>query len=354
MDYDMIIASSQDMDSEGGVDLDKIYPVTVEEKRRNVLCERLLELIAESVQTFKPSKSLGSLSTIRDPTEPPVEIDIVISGGGLKGYFMAGCSHILLSELAKQNVKIARIAGASAGAWCGLFMLCNLGTEMWVETYYKCRERPGMTMHEAYTELWPWMQNHMPENAWEICNGRLFVSVTEVTLFGLKNHMISEYTSNQDVFEACMASSTVPYISLPHMMRRYKDMWVVDGGATNNTPVFPDHIRRQLVFRLGDVLYPLRFWINPNGELTLAVVCSLWRSLRPAVLDFFLCLLFRVWECHNACYGQPFNVLTDPGISFHRYVHRGSGGARRHSNVPVPAGRGERLVRVAEPQRLHR
>jgi len=264
MDYDMIIAWSMDMDLEGGIPVDDVFPVVEEERRRNRLCKELLDLISDSVLTFRPSKSLGSLNNLRDHSEPAVEIDIVISGGGLKGYFMSGCSHILLGELAKQNVKIARIAGASAGAWCGLFMMCDIGTETWVETYYKCKERPGMTMHEAYTELWPWMMSNLPENAWEICNKRLFVSVTEVTMFGCKNHMISEYTCNEDLFEACIASSTVPYISLPTMLRRYKDMWCVDGGVTNNTPVFPDNVRRQLVFNLGDVFYPLKFWINPH------------------------------------------------------------------------------------------
>lgn len=267
MDYDMVLASSRDMDLEGSMCLDRDFPVTMEERRRNHLCAQLLDLISDSVMTFKPSKSLGSLMEARDYTAPAVEIDVVVSGGGLKGYFITGCSHILKKELAKQNVKIARVAGASAGAWCGLFMLCNLETEVWIETYYKCQELPHMTMHEAYTEIWPWIKSHLPENAWEICNGRLFISVTEVTLTGFKNHMISEYTCNEDIFEACLASSTVPYISLPTMLRTFRGMWVLDGGVTNNTPVFPDHVRRQLVFRLGDVFYPFKFLINPHGTL---------------------------------------------------------------------------------------
>jgi predicted acylesterase/phospholipase RssA len=270
-----------------------MYPI--EDQRRNILCEQLLDMISDSVLTFKPSKSLGSLSAVRESSEPAVEIDIVVSGGGLKGYFMAGCSHILLKELAKQNVKIARVAGASAGAWCGMFILTGIGTETWVETYYKCKERPGMTMHEAYTELWPWMESNLPKNAWEICNNRLFVSVTEVTMWGVKNHMISTYTCNEDLFEACMASSTVPYISLPGMLRWYKNMWCVDGGVTNNTPVFPDNVRRQLVFRLGDVLYPLKFWINPNGKLHCVS-----RSLSRTVLHFTgsYCVASRQLNCN--------------------------------------------------------
>ena len=267
----MVIASSREMDLEGETDIDSVYPV--EDRNRNELCEQLLDLIKDSVMTFKPSKSLGSLTEERSlpSSEPAVEIDVVVSGGGLKGYFMAGCSHILLNELKKQNVRIARISGASAGAWVGMFMLTGISTETWVETYYKCKERPGLTMHEAYTELWPWMQRNMPENAWEICNNRLFVSVTEVTWFGFKNHMISQYTCNEDLFEACMASSTVPYISLPTAMRRYKNMWCVDGGVTKNTPIFPDNERRQLIFQLGDVFYPVRLFIHPNGKLTSAV-----------------------------------------------------------------------------------
>lgn len=238
-----------------------------DQKKRNELCEDLLNVISKSVQTFKPSRSLANLELLEDAPQPPsVEIDIVISGGGLKGYFMTGCSHILLHELRKQNVGIARIAGASAGAWCGLFMLTGFSTENWLETYYLCKERPGMTMHEAYDDIWPWLSSQLPDDAWKICTGRLFISVTEVTMFGFKNHMISEYSSNRDIIDACLASSTVPFISLPTMFRWFRGMCVLDGGITNNTPVFADTLRRQLVFRLSDVFYPTKFLINP-GDL---------------------------------------------------------------------------------------
>ncbi|RYH24379.1 hypothetical protein EON65_16790 [archaeon] len=241
------------------------YPI--EDRKRNQLCVKLLDVIKNSVTSFKPSQSLASLSLLGQNQKPAVEIDVVISGGGLKGYFVTGCSHIMKHEFERQNIKIARVAGASAGAWCGLFMLTNFSTENWIETYYLCKERPEMTMHEAYDDIWPWVSSHMPENAYKICSGRLFISITEVTWFGFKNHMISEYTSNRDLLDACLASSTVPFISLRHMLRRYRGMWVLDGGLTNNTPVFPDHVRRQLVFRLLDVFYPARLLINPGGKI---------------------------------------------------------------------------------------
>jgi hypothetical protein len=258
---------------------------TETDRKRHGLCLKLLETIKHSVSTFKPSESLACLQTLQSISnenlqsyfvsetdsvpykkKPKVEIDLVISGGGLKGYFMTGCSSILKHELRKQNIEIRRIAGASAGAWCGMFMFIDLSTADWLETYYLCQERLHLTMHEAYEELWPWIESHMPENAYEICSGRLFISITEVTWFGLKNRIISQYSSNRDLFEACLASSTVPYISLPRAMMKYRDMWVIDGGVTDNTPVFTDLPRRTLVFRLSDVFYPFKLLIHPNGK----------------------------------------------------------------------------------------
>ena len=46
----------------------------------------------------------------------------------------------------------------------------------------------------------------------------------------------------------------------------------MDGCLTNNTPVFADGTRRQLVFRLFDVEYPWRLLINPVDSCIEALV----------------------------------------------------------------------------------
>lgn len=85
-------------------------------KRSSIrLTERLLAEIQNSVAVFKPSKSLNVLTELSEEVSediPIAEIDIVISGGGMRGYFMTGCSSILKNELNKRNIKIARISGA--------------------------------------------------------------------------------------------------------------------------------------------------------------------------------------------------------------------------------------------------
>lgn len=83
----------------------------------------------------------------------------------------------------------------------------------------------------------------------------MFISITVVTSFGLKNLIVSEYYSNEDLIEACLASSTIPYITERKMYRTFRGMKVVDGGLTNNTPVFRDGTRRQLIFRLSQVYF---------------------------------------------------------------------------------------------------
>jgi hypothetical protein len=167
-------------DEQHHLHIDKSVLFTEDERRRHELCIKLLDTIKSSVSTFKPSESLANIPTLESisheslydyfvPDEehapatrkesksksPAVEIDLVISGGGLKGYFMTGCAHILKHELKKQNISIRRIAGASAGAWCGLFILTDFSTSNWIETYYLCRDRLNKTMHEAYEEMWP-------------------------------------------------------------------------------------------------------------------------------------------------------------------------------------------------------
>lgn len=303
MKRDLHVRDSFVMDENHQLHIDKSRVFTENERKRHELCVQLLDLIKNSVQSFRPSDSLaqmrslesiishGSLydyfipeddhvplndtkvapepsySTTSSSKRPKVEIDIVVSGGGLKGYFMTGCSHILKHELKKQNISIRRIAGASAGAWVGLFMLCDFSTANWIETYYLCQERISKTIHETYEEMWPWAQEHLPPNAYEICSGRLFISITEVTWFGLKNHIISEFTSNQDLFEACLASSAIPYLTFPGLIKKYRGMYVLDGGITNNTPVFPELPRRTLVFRLTDIFYPGQLLVSAHGKI---------------------------------------------------------------------------------------
>lgn len=249
---------------------DQRHRVKVNRSRPSTLLTlRLLDEIRSSIQSFKPSHSLGKLvedaySSNNPTVVPQTEIDIVISGGGLKGYFMAGCTSVLCDELSKHNISIARIAGASAGAWAGMFMLCGYKTHDWIETYHACKERPTLTIHETYDEILDWVLEGLPENAYQICSGKLFISITFFKGWSVENQTISEFHSNRDLIDCCLASSTIPYLTEPKGFRTLRGHTVCDGGFTNNCPIFVDGSRRQLVFRLFEVEYPWRLLVNPQ------------------------------------------------------------------------------------------
>ena len=67
--------------------------------------------------------------------------------------------------------------------------------------------------------------------------------------------MVSEYATRDDLIDACIASSSIPFITSSGAGRRYRGSVAVDGGMLNNVPVFRDAVRPQIVFRLG----PSRF-----------------------------------------------------------------------------------------------
>jgi hypothetical protein len=288
-----------------------------------ILVESILDIISTSVSIFRPSKSLAFISkqyeeemlaaddyfeslpqydewvlpvgetstflplgtgvepstpkeTINTPSSTPkipvAEIDLVISGGGLKGFFMCGAAHVLRKELAKRNIEINRIAGTSAGAWAGLFIMCGFSTHNWVESYYVLSDRPNETIHDVFTLMLPWLKKVLPENAYLLCSGRLFISITVITRYGLVNRLVSEFTSNDDLLQCCLASSTLPYLTESGGCRVFRGDYVVDGGLTNNIPVFVDGRRRQLVFRLFNVEYPWRLLVNAQDTCIDALI----------------------------------------------------------------------------------
>lgn len=197
--------------------------------RCHKLCERLLAEIATGHGHEEDDIDHSTVTSHWANALSQKSVDIVISGGGLKGYFVTGASFVLKKELEARNITIARASGTSAGAWAAMFLLLGITTNDWIETYYACQDRPYVTIHEAYESVIPWLKQRLPANSWEICNHRLHICITEVTMTGLKKHVINEFHNNDDLYEACLASSTIPILSEKAGLRRFRNMWVIDG-----------------------------------------------------------------------------------------------------------------------------
>jgi hypothetical protein len=123
------------------------------------LTEKILRSIANSVQIFRPSQSLAVLSeegsqspTNTSDSSSVAEIDVVISGGGLKFYHVMGSIAVLQKQFQQNKIRIARVAGASAGAWAALFVIVQIPLELILESYHQCAENPRRYLHDVYTE----------------------------------------------------------------------------------------------------------------------------------------------------------------------------------------------------------
>ena len=118
------------------------------------LTEKILGAIANSVKTFRPSQSLAILSESdsQNSSDAIADIDLVISGGGLKFYHVMGSIAVLQKQFQQNKISIARVAGASAGAWAALFVIVKIPLELILESYHQCAQNPKRYLHEVYTE----------------------------------------------------------------------------------------------------------------------------------------------------------------------------------------------------------
>ena len=68
---------------------------------------------------------------------------------------------------------------------------------------------------------------------------------------------MSEFESNLDLLNTCLASSNIPLLASRGMGPRWRGRVVLDGALVHNPPYFTDAVRRQLVVDLSHVVYPL-------------------------------------------------------------------------------------------------
>lgn len=93
----------------------------------------------------------------------------------------------------------------------------------------------------------------LPQDAWQRCSGRVHISISVLDGLRLRNLVVSQFHSNDDLMEACIASSSIPFLSATGFGQRFRGMRVLDGGATKNLPRFDDGLRAQILFKLGVV-----------------------------------------------------------------------------------------------------
>lgn len=249
---------------------------TLETPHHEADAAKLDTMLRAATSQLTPQQQLAALAL------PPAEVDIVVSGGALRGYFMLGARHAIES---RKDLKVVRYSGTSAGAWTAFFMAAGLTSSDWLKSYTltarvaqqaKEQGKAPPALMEAYREkLWPWLQTVLPPDAHERCSGRLFVTISMLTRTGPRPLVVSQFDSNEELFEACVASSSLPLVTQKKGFGAlFKGQRGFDGLFTDNTPVFSDNARPQLIFDLGRVQYSLAALVKPSDPCIEALAVS--------------------------------------------------------------------------------
>ena len=91
-----------------------------------------------------------------------------------------------------------------------------------------------------------WKEGDSTEAKLERLNSRMYTALTVLPMF--RNLMVSEYPTRKEAVDA--------YIGTGTFLGTYKGKYVVDGGASNGTPLFKDNKRPQIVCKPASAKLP--------------------------------------------------------------------------------------------------
>ena len=190
----------------------------------------------------------------------PMEIDVVISIGGFYGFFMIGVDKILKKLEHSNKLKIQRYAGSSVGAICAVCMACHISGETLIHMYNRLSQSPNY-----FRKLRQELLTLLPTDAYLRCTNRVFIHITQIGFPYLIRHVIiSHFYNNEDLVDAMMASSNMPFIISPQLVYKYRDGYYIDGCFSRFLPIFKDQRHPQLLVKLYHIQYHGPFCYCPK------------------------------------------------------------------------------------------
>lgn len=192
------------------------------------------------------------------------EIDLIVSGGGSKFYYLIGIKKALELCSRKNILKIKRYAGTSSGSMLITLMACNIDNLSIINVYKQINKnnRTNIKLIKKGLDML------LPKNAHIICSNKVYISVTKLG-FPFKNEVISKFSSREELIETILCSSSFPYLVNGNIYHKYKNNYYIDGFFTNNTPYFKDNLRRQIIIKPFLIKYSNfhPFELEPNYHI---------------------------------------------------------------------------------------
>ena len=172
--------------------------------------------------------------------------------GGLFPYFL-GIAKFLQQNYCLQN---CIFSGCSGGIQPAFFLASDIKIETawnsWlIPTTNDILKNKNVITGIHNGKLFSLSKNHLTKmisnDHYQTLNNKLFVSVT--SLYPFENLVITDFESNDDLFNTIIASQYLPFIDL-YPVIRYRKRWCMDGGLTNPIPV-PIPEKPALIFKIN-------------------------------------------------------------------------------------------------------
>ncbi|XP_012230679.1 1-acylglycerol-3-phosphate O-acyltransferase Pnpla3 isoform X1 [Linepithema humile] len=170
-------------------------------------------------------------------------MNLSFAGCGFLGIYHVGVA-VCFKKYAP-HLLLNKISGASAGAIAACCLLCDLPlgeiTSNVMRVVREARQYalgPFSPSCNIQSILLEGLQKFLPDDAHIRVNGKLHISLTRV--YDGKNVIVSQFNSKEDLLQALMATSFVPFFSglLPP---RFHGIRYMDGGFSDNLPMLDEN-----------------------------------------------------------------------------------------------------------------
>jgi len=191
--------------------------------------------------------------------------DLIFSGGGFKSFYHIGICKILKKLENENKIKIRNIIGTSSGAISAIIYACNINFELCFEAYYKIKNIINKSdLKNCVIDIF---KKYLPKNAYELCNGKIKITVSKFTIFGFQEEIIQYFESNDDLINVLSASINIPLLTSNNIYgQKIKKDICYDGFFSRITPVIYDNDLPQLVIKTYNVYYPSYLILKPNDS----------------------------------------------------------------------------------------
>ncbi|GIL84316.1 hypothetical protein Vretifemale_13016 [Volvox reticuliferus] len=159
------------------------------------------------------------------------------AGGLLFPYFLGVAVQLQAMNVLRPETPVA---GASAGSIVAVCTKSGLSEQQLLDAFVDLSRdcRQGGTRTRLKSVLQRVLQEALPYDIHERCEGRVFLAVTR--LFpDFAPLTVSSFTSRQDVIDTLLVSSHIPYWFDGSLFTSYRDGMYFDGGITNFIPSTP-------------------------------------------------------------------------------------------------------------------